>query len=56
MDRLRYMHFVGDVTQPCLIHIEATLRERAGLPPTEASEPEILQNAAPVSPAQPPGE
>ncbi|MFD1559612.1 hypothetical protein ACFSHT_28890 [Paraburkholderia silviterrae] len=50
------MHFVGDATQPCLIHIEAMLRERAGLPPTEASEPEIVQNAAPASSAQPPGE
>jgi hypothetical protein len=48
----RYQQFVTDATQPCLIHIEETLRARAGLPPSEPEEAKIVQNAAP-EPARP---
>ncbi|WP_028220415.1 hypothetical protein [Paraburkholderia oxyphila] len=43
----RYVRFVGDVTQAFLIHIEETLRERAGLPPDDPEVPTIVPNAGP---------
>lgn len=43
----RYVRFVGDVKLALLIHIEETLRARAGLPPDDPQVPMIVPNAGP---------